>query len=226
MAGLLPDDLPTEFPSARLVASSRVLFVGLQICGGMGRRGRWCCRGRRRILPCGWLGAQHPGLTPEVPSFRFPAFECRAQNIATAHCHDRWRWNCDAPWRFPTRSHAQLSPAYKHCGLCRRLTSRASRSALTNDRGPPTPCAPLLRAANELLWRPSSVHTHTHVCNPSETPTPSLYSSYPRRAVFHSGPYMHGHIAHIFHTVPNPPSTEVPLPTHALRLLHRVSTPA
>src|SRR6266702_2561591 len=31
MAGLPPDDLPTEFPSARLVASSRVLFVGLQI---------------------------------------------------------------------------------------------------------------------------------------------------------------------------------------------------
>ncbi len=173
----------------------------------------------------GWEHS-NPGLTPEVPSFRFPAFECRAQNVATAHCHGRWRWNCDAPWRFPTRSQAQLSPAYKHCGLCRRLTSRASRSALTNDRGSPTPCTPLLRAANQHLWRPSSVHTHTYVCNPFETPTPSLYSSYPHRAVSPSGPHMHGQITHIFHTVPNPPSTEVPLPTHTLRLLHRVSTPA
>src|SRR6266702_206425 len=143
MAGLPPDDLPAEsaFRSlGRLFASP---FCGpadlVEECadeddGVVEDEGAF-------YHVAGWEHS-NPGLTPEVPSFRFPAFECRAQNVATAHCHGRWRWNCDAPWRFPTRSQAQLSPAYKHCGLCRRLTSRASRSALTNDRGSPTPCTP------------------------------------------------------------------------------------
>ncbi|KAH8993804.1 hypothetical protein EDB86DRAFT_1310856 [Lactarius hatsudake] len=101
------------------------------------------------------------------------------------------------------------------------MSSRLARPAraITPHRPPTPPSFPLRSILpfgniDTPLHAPSMHTSYSHLCDPSETPTPPLHYPPPRRAI---SPFKHPHAesssyTHT-HTVPTPPSTDI-LSTH------------